>query len=138
MARNRKDVTDAELAVLQALWASGSATIRQITDSLYPTGSASDYATVKKLLARIEDKGLVDRDTSQTAHVFSPAISQDDLISRRLQNVAEDICDGSHTPLLMNLLKNTKYSATERKQLHNLVDELFGSQKKKTTKRDSK
>lgn len=138
MARNRKDVTDAELAVLQVLWACESATIREITDSLYPTGSASDYATVKKLLARIEDKGLVDRDASATAHVFSPAITQDDLIARRLQNVAEDFCDGSHTPLLMNLLKNKKYSAKERKQLHDLVDELFGSEKKKSTKRGSK
>lgn len=131
MARTPKDVTDAELAVLRVLWNSGSATIREITDAIYPNGAASEYATVKKLLARIEDKGLVDRDASQMAHVFSATITQEDLISRRLQDVAEDICDGSHTPLLMSLLKNKRYSAKERKQLHEAFDELFRSKSKK-------
>ena len=130
MPRKSRDATDAELAVLQVLWSCQSATIREITDAIYPARSASDYATVKKLLARIEDKGLVIRDASRMAHLFSAAITQDELIARRLQDVAEDICQGSHTPLLMNLLKNKKYSAKERKQLHNLFDELFRSKTK--------
>lgn len=130
MAIKPADVTDAELAVLHVLW-NGPATIREITDVIYPEGSPSHYATVKKLLSRIEAKGLVERDSSQIAHRFTAAISQDDLIARRLQHVAEDICDGSHTPLLINLLKNRKYSAKERRQLHELFDELFGAQPKK-------
>ncbi|TWU10935.1 Penicillinase repressor [Allorhodopirellula heiligendammensis] len=130
MAIKPADVTDAELAVLQVLW-NGSATIREITDLIYPEGSPSHYATVKKLLSRIESKGLVKRDSSQIAHRFTAAISQDDLIARRLQHVAEDICDGSHTPLLINLLKNRKYSAQERRELHELFDELFGNRTKK-------
>ncbi len=130
MAIKPADVTDAELAVLQVLW-NGPATIRQITDVIYREGLPSQYATVKKLLSRIEGKGLVERDSSQTAHRFTAAITQDDLIARRLQHVAEDICDGSHAPLLMNLLKNRKYSARERRQLHELFDELFDIQPKK-------
>ncbi|TWT65280.1 BlaI/MecI/CopY family transcriptional regulator [Allorhodopirellula solitaria] len=126
MAVQPADVTAAELAVLHALW-NGSATIREITDVVYSGGSASEYATVKKLLSRIEAKGLVTRDTSQLAHRFSAAISPDDLIARRLQDVAEDICDGSHTPLLMNLLTHRQYSAPERKQLRELLNELFGA-----------
>ena len=31
-------VTDAELAVLQALWERGPATVRQLTDAVYPGG----------------------------------------------------------------------------------------------------
>ena len=128
MVRKPKDVTDAELAVMQVLWDQPSATIRGITDVIYPAGSPSDYATVKKLLARLEEKQLVMRDGNQMTHVFTAAISQDDLIDRRLQDVATDLCDGAHTPLVMNLLKNRQYSASERKQLHDLFDELFGSE----------
>lgn len=127
MAIKPADVTDAELAVLQVLW-NTPATIREITDVIYPAGSLSHYATVKKLLSRIEAKGLVNRDASQFAHRFTAAITQDDLIARRLQHVAEDICDGSHAPLLMNLLKSRKYSAEERRQLYALFEELFGRQ----------
>ena len=48
------DVTDAELAVLQTLWEQGEATIRQLTDVLYPEGKAAHYGTVQKLLERLE------------------------------------------------------------------------------------
>jgi hypothetical protein len=59
MGRKPRDVTDAELAILQVLWDRGSATIRALTDARYPPGGPSDYATVKKLLARLESKGIV-------------------------------------------------------------------------------
>ena len=40
MARTPQDVTERELAVLQALWDAGPATIRRLTDVLYPGGGA--------------------------------------------------------------------------------------------------
>ena len=46
MARTPQDVTDAELAVLQALWDGGPATIRRLTDVLYPGGGPAQYGTV--------------------------------------------------------------------------------------------
>ena len=131
MGQKPRDVTDAELAVLQVLWDRSSATIRELTDAIYPVGGASDYATVKKLLARLETKGLVARDASEMAHLFSATISKDDLIGRRLQDLAKDVCDGSATPLLMHLLKKKDYSARERQQLHDLLDELIRSKPKR-------
>src|SRR5436309_1856192 len=50
MARTPKDVTDAELRVLQALWELGPSTIRQLTDRLHPGGGPARYATVQVLL----------------------------------------------------------------------------------------
>ena len=61
------DVTDAELAVLQVLWDEDATTIRQITDRVYRNGGASAYATVQKLLERLEDKQCVQRDRSAMA-----------------------------------------------------------------------
>ena len=71
MARTPQDVTDAELAVLQVLWDDGPATIRQLTDVLYPGGGTAQYATVQKLLDRLEAKGFVHRDRSAAAHTFT-------------------------------------------------------------------
>ena len=98
------DVTDAELAVLQALWERGSATIRQLTDALYPGGSAAQYATVQKLLERLEAKGCVRRDRQPWPHLFVATVDRDDLIGRRLRAVAEKLCGGSLTPLLTHLI----------------------------------
>src|SRR5262245_37149850 len=50
MARTPQDITDAELAVLQVLWDEGRRTIRELTDTLYPSGTGVHYATVQKLL----------------------------------------------------------------------------------------
>lgn len=124
MVRKRKDVTDAELAILQVLWQHGRATIRQLTETLYPQGSESEYATVKKLLARLEGKGFVHRDRSEVAHAFSATVSQDELIGRRLQAVADHLCGGSRTPLLLHLLETERLTPEQRTQLRKHLDEL--------------
>jgi predicted transcriptional regulator len=105
MAQPFQDVTEAELSVLQALWGRGRATIRQLTDALHPGGGVSYYATVQKLLERLEAKGFVERDRSLYVHVFSPAVDRDELIGRRLRTVAETLCGGSLTPILSHLAR---------------------------------
>ena len=117
------DVSDAELAVLHVLWDRQQATIRQITDLIYPGGTNSHYATVQKLLERLEGKGFVDRDRSGAVHVFTPRVDRDTLLGRRLQAVAESLCDGSFTPLLTHLVRS-RLSEQERSQLRALIDEL--------------
>ena len=47
MTKPSQDVTDAELAVLQVLWGEGPATIRQLTDAIYPDSGPGYYATVQ-------------------------------------------------------------------------------------------
>src|SRR3954471_5423015 len=124
MARTAQDVTDAELGVLTALWEAGPATIRRLTDALYPEGGVAHYATVQKLLERLEAKGYVRRDRSASVHVFAAAVDRDTLIGRRLQSLAEKLCGGSLTPLLSHLLQSRPLSADERKSLRTLIDDL--------------
>jgi len=116
-------VPDAELAVLELLWEHGPATIRQLADRLYPGGSASQYATVQKLLERLEAKACVRRDRSQFAHRFEAIVARDDLIGQRLQTVAETLCDGSLTPLLMHLAGAARLTPAQREMLRRMLDE---------------
>ena len=124
MARTPQDITDAELAVLQVLWDEGPCSIRRITDVLYPDGKAAQYATVQKLLERLEAKGCVRRDRRAAVHQFGAAIDRDELIGRRLQSVAEKLCGGSWTPLLTHLVQTERLSAEDRLALRQLVEEL--------------
>ena len=62
-------------------------------------------------------------------------MSRADLISRRLQDVAEKLCEGSVTPLLMNLVRGGNLSAEELKSLHDLVNELRRTSKAKGKRR---
>ena len=129
MARTPQDVTDAELTILQYLWDEGEATTRRLTDAIHPDGTASHYATVQKLLERLEVKGCVTRDRSCWPHVFAPAINREDLIGRRLRAMAEKLCGGSLTPLLTHLLKVERLSPRERDELRAFMDELDAKSK---------
>ncbi len=124
MARRPRDITDAELTVLQELWERGPATIRRLADALYPRGGASQYATVQKLLDRLEAKGCVRRERGEGANVFAAVLDRDALIGRRLRAVAETLCGGSLTPILTHLVRAERLSAQERQALRALIDEL--------------
>ena len=124
MARTPQDVTDAELAILQALWDGGPATIRQLTDALYPDGGTPQYATVQKLLDRLEAKNFVARERKGSAHTFHATMDREDLIGRRLQDMAQKLCGGSLTPLLTHLVRARRLSASERQELRDLIDDL--------------
>jgi predicted transcriptional regulator len=95
-----------------------------LTDALYPSGSEAHYATVQKLLERLESKGCVCRDRSSWAHVFRATMDRDELIGRRLQAVAEKLCGGSLTPLLTNLIRSKRLTPKERREIRKLMDEL--------------
>ena len=123
MPREPQDITEAELALMQVLWDRGRASIRQLTDALYPDGSAAQYATVQKQLERLETKGFVSRDRSLFVHVFSPAVERDELIGRKLRAVADKLCGGSLAPLLSHLARMKPLTDDERRALRELIDE---------------
>lgn len=118
------DVTDAELAVLQWLWEQGPATIRQIADALYPAATDTYYATVQKLLERLEAKGHVKRNRRSHAHLFQASTGRDALVGQRLRAVAEKLCGGMMSPLLTHLVRAETLTAQERRELRALIDEL--------------
>jgi predicted transcriptional regulator len=125
VARPRADVTDAELEVLKGLWELGPATIRQLTDRLYPSGGPSHYATVQKLLERLEGKACVRRRASSArVNVYRAAIDRQALVAHRLQATADRLCEGSLTPLLTQLVTAGDLSREEREELRRLMEEL--------------
>jgi predicted transcriptional regulator len=123
MGRPAQDITDSELAVQRILWDRGTATIRQLTDVLYPQGGAAQYATIQKLLDRMEAKGYVRRDRTLYVHVFTAVLDRDELIGRRLRSLAEMLCDGSLTPLLTHLARANNLTDEDRLALRAIVEE---------------
>jgi BlaI family transcriptional regulator, penicillinase repressor len=136
MSRDVPDVTDAEFAVLEALWDGGPQTIRELTGRLYPSLSVSDYATVQKLLARLEEKRCVGRDRSGHRHVFQATRQRDALVGAQLRKMAEKLCAGSLAPVLLQLVQGAKLSPSERDELRKLLDEADRT-KSSTSRRKS-
>ena len=85
---------------------------------------------MQKLLDRLEAKGCVRRDRAGAAHTFTAALGRDELIGRRLRDVAEKLCGGSLTPLLTHLMRTRRLTADERRELRSLIDDLDGNKGK--------
>ncbi len=122
--RTPKDVTDAELAVLQVLWDRGPAAIRELTEVLYPHDVETQYSTVKRLLARLEAKQFVRRDRSEAVHRFHAIVDRDDLVGRRLKRLADSLCGGAISPLLTQLAQSHNLTDQQRQALLALIYEL--------------
>ena len=123
MARTPRDVTDKELEVLRVLWDRGQANRRQVTDALYPAGGPAQYATVQKLLERLEDKGYVKHSKERGVLVFTALVGREELLNRRLREVAGKLCGGSLTPLVMNLVRAEPLTGRELDELQAFINE---------------
>ncbi len=115
-------VSEAELAVLQVLWDRGRLTTRQLTAELYPTQSASDFATVQKLVQRLEAKRLVARDRSSFAHTIGSTIDRNTFAARRLAETARKLAHGSLKPLLAHLVESDELSPDELEEIRKLLN----------------
>jgi len=115
-------VTDAELEVLKVLWSRGPLPAKAITEAIYPDGAESEFAAVHSFLQRLERKGLVARDRSSFVHVFSPRVSQAEVLGRELKTLADRLGGDSIAPLIMQLIDQRQLSKKEAAEIRKLLD----------------
>src|SRR5436190_22723173 len=94
------NVSDAELEVLKVLWEHGAGTVRQISARLRGRKRRWAYNTVLTLLSRLREKGCITSEKSGVAHIFEAAVSREELLRRRLTELADQVCDGTASPLM--------------------------------------
>lgn len=124
MSWNGREVTDTELAVLRLLWKTDDATIRELTDALYPDGGHSHYATVQSLLDRLQAKGFVEREKEGRINRFQASVTRAELAGHRLRATADALFDGSMAPLLTHLVDSADFRPEEIIALREMVDRL--------------
>src|SRR2546426_9485235 len=117
--------TPAELEILRVLWQRGPSTVREVHASLSvtrPTG----YTTVVKMLQIMTDKGLVGRDESQRAHVYSARLAEAQTQRQLVRDLLDRAFDGSAMKLVMHALAAQKASPEEIARIRRLLDEIEG------------
>jgi BlaI family penicillinase repressor len=122
MTKKPVRVTDAELAVLKVLWARGPLSAKAITEAIYPDGAESEFAAVHSFLQRLERKGLVARDRSSFAHVFSATASPSDILGQELKTLVDRLGGDSVAPLIMRLIDQKRLSKKEAAGIRKLLD----------------
>jgi len=115
-------LTKFEMEIMDALWALGSASIREVHEKL-PEKKRPAYTTVQTMIRRLEEKGAV-RQTKQigNAHIFEPAFSRD-AAHKRLIDELLDLLGGSARPLMAHLAEAGKLSLEDVRELETMLAE---------------
>lgn len=123
MNKNKRVPTSAELNILNVLWRIQPATVRTLHEHISESQKIG-YTTVLKMLQIMHEKGLVTRDESTRAHVYSAAYSVEHTQSSLLSDIVNKAFGGSRFDLVMRALGDEKASAKEINEIRTLLDSL--------------
>ena len=119
--------TDAELAILRALWELGPSTVRDVQEKLAEE-RATGYTTALKLLQIMTDKGLVLRDTSERTHVYRATRTEQHTQRQLVGDLLERAFDGSAGQLVLQALATRRATRDELDEIRRLLDRQTGSE----------
>lgn len=111
-----------ETEILRLLWELHEATVQQVCEKL-PSRRTIGYATVQTLLRRLERKGYVKHRPEGKAHVFYPAVAQDHVIKRSVNDFLERLFGGDPLPLMQHLAEHGRIDAGDLERLRKLIED---------------
>lgn len=116
--------TRTELNILNVLWARGPSTVREVHEALNEV-ERSGYTTALKMLQVMHQKGLVERDDAQRAHVYAAAVSKADTQSEFVSDLVDRLFDGSTSQLVLQALGNSpRADADDLERIRRLLADL--------------
>ena len=113
--------TPSELELLRILWQTGPSTARQVHEAVATDRPDMTAATVLRLLQLMHAKGLLLRDESQRAHVYSPAQPQDALQTSLVSELIVKAFSGSGKALVLAALRG-HVSKKEREEIQQILN----------------
>jgi len=120
--------TDAELAILRVLWHRGPSTVKDVHEELARRFPAV-YTTTLKQLQIMAEKGLVTRDESQRAHLYTTRLPEEQTQSQLVGDLLDRAFAGSASRLVMRALASRPASAGELAEIRELLDQLEGEKR---------
>ena len=120
-----------ELQILEALWAQGKASIREIQEAFPEPRPA--YTTIQTTVYRLEGKKAVHRVRKiGNAHIFEPMVPRD-LTRNRLLDEILSFFGGRPQPMMAQLAEAGKLTLDDVRELEKTIQKLELRQKAERT-----
>lgn len=111
--------TDAELELLQVLWAEGPCELARIRAGLPRPLAASTVATVLKVML---EKGLVTREQQGRSSQWAAAVSRSSVRRGAVRRLVDGLFEGSGQSLVQGMLEDGELGAEDRAEIRALLD----------------
>src|SRR5215211_2731827 len=115
--------TPGELEVLQILWETGPATVRDVLDVLERHGRGRAYTSVMSLMNVMAEKSLLKRTPQGRAFLYTPTMKKDAALGRMVRDLWGRAFEGSASTLVTRLLDETNPSDEELKAIREAIRE---------------
>lgn len=112
--------TRPELAVLKLLWRQKDLTARQITDEVAPLFDWS-YSTVRTVLERMCEKGLLEKQSADGANVYAAAVGKIALLGSLIRDFSDRVLELDAAPSAVMFADSRLLSADELKELEQVL-----------------
>ena len=123
----RMKFTRLELQILEALWAHGKASIREIQEAFPEPRPA--YTTVQTTVYRLEGKKAVRRARKiSNAHIFEPLVARDVARHRLLDDILS-LFGGRAQPMMAQLAEAGKLTLDDVRELERTIKTIERQQK---------
>lgn len=115
--------TPAELDILNVLWERGTSTVREVHEAMRH-GRDTAYTTTLKLLQIMAEKGLVTRDETSRAHLYTARLSQEQSQRRMVDDLVQRAFGGAAQKLVLQALASRKASPSDLAEIRRLLDSI--------------
>ena len=122
MRKEQPKLARLELQILEALWALGKASIREIQE-MFPEPRPA-YTTIQTTVYRLETKGAVRRVRKiSNAHIFEPLVARDAARHRFLDEILS-LFGGRAQPMMAQLAEAGKLTRQDVRELEETIDRI--------------
>jgi BlaI family penicillinase repressor len=111
-----------ELAVMKVVWKKGSATVRDVYETLREARPLA-YTTVMTTMNILESKGFLEKARDDRAFRYTPTRSRQQVVGAMVKDFVNRVFDGAAQPLLLHLATSETLSAKERAELKKLIEQ---------------
>lgn len=115
------ELTRAEWALMQCLWHQGKASATEL-QKLLETQQGWAYSTVKTMLDRMVDKGVVTAHRVGNVYEYSARLKRQSAVGRMVDDLYDRVLEGSLSPLVSRLIESRKLSAEDVAELRAMLD----------------
>lgn len=126
--RKSPTLTEAELRLMEVLWAKGPASVHQLLQGL-PGDRSLAYNSVLTTIRILEKKGYVTHAKDGRAHIYEAVVGRKQATQSEVRNLVGRFFKNSHELLVLNLLQDNSIDAAELKRLRELLDDAEGAAK---------
>ncbi|MHB1615706.1 MAG: BlaI/MecI/CopY family transcriptional regulator [Metallibacterium sp.] len=116
-------ITPAESRVMEALWTLGPSSAEQVVAHLADSSSWSP-TTIKTLLARLREKGVVRIDRDGRRYIYTALKQREEWISEEAGGLLQRLFAGRLPPLLAHFSRVQALSRKDIAEIRALLDQL--------------